>query len=134
MKTLKFLTLLTLTFLVACTHTQKPDVSTHWTVSDSHQQIQQAQALEAQGVIKDLRITGANPEQLSATGPVNVLACLESAGKWLEKYKECEFMPVQSCKALGGEFNSCSSACRHNEDAMMCIQMCVPVCAFDIDK
>ena len=130
MKPFKFITLLTLTFLVACTHSQKPEISAHWTVSDSHQQIQQAQALETQGVIKDLQIMESDPEQLSATGPANVLACLENAGKWLEEHQECEFMPEQSCKALGGEFNGCSSACRHNEDAMMCIQMCVPVCSF----
>lgn len=57
--------------------------------------------------------------------------CVELNGKWLEEYKECEGMPQTQCESLGGTFNECGSACRHNPEAKACILMCVPYCAFN---
>ncbi|HOI59994.1 MAG TPA: hypothetical protein PKU93_01570 [Candidatus Pacearchaeota archaeon] len=54
--------------------------------------------------------------------------CLESSGKWIEKHNECEFVGKEWCDQRGGVFNECSSACRHNPKAEMCIMVCVPVC------
>lgn len=57
--------------------------------------------------------------------------CISSNGKWLEEYKECEGIPQTQCESLGGTFNECGSACRHNPEAEACILMCVPYCAFN---
>ena len=65
-------------------------------------------------------------------GPVvNVLSCLKGGGKWLEEHQECEFMGEKTCTELGGTFNECASACRHDENAMVCVMMCVPLCKFE---
>jgi hypothetical protein len=58
-------------------------------------------------------------------------ACLSFDGRWNAAYAECEYMPAQMCEDLGGQFNGCASACRHDPDAEMCTMQCVQVCSFD---
>lgn len=54
--------------------------------------------------------------------------CIENSGKWINEYKECEFVSEEWCNQRGGSFDECSSACRHNPKAELCITVCVPVC------
>ncbi len=60
--------------------------------------------------------------------------CEEAGGVWLEDYKECEDIDSQSCIDIGGEYDSCSSACRHDEDAETCVLLCVEVCEFNVEN
>lgn len=55
--------------------------------------------------------------------------CTANSGKWLDEYNECENIQKQLCDSLGGAFNECESACRHQETDY-CIFLCVPVCKF----
>ncbi len=62
-------------------------------------------------------------------------ACQEKGGTWLDKYQECESTPTDkgldqtACTALGGTFNACDSACRHNNNPQQgCILVCVKTC------
>lgn len=57
--------------------------------------------------------------------------CIESNGKWNEEYKECTGISQTQCTNLGGTFDECASACRHNPEAEACIMMCVQVCTFN---
>jgi hypothetical protein len=54
--------------------------------------------------------------------------CLNSSGKWIKEYNECEFIKKAWCDARGGTFIECASACRHAPKSQMCITLCVPVC------
>lgn len=56
--------------------------------------------------------------------------CILRDGKWLEEYKECEGISLESCEELRGTFNECASACRHT-NSEFCIMLCVPVCSFN---
>ncbi|MFA7049927.1 MAG: hypothetical protein WC164_02330 [Patescibacteria group bacterium] len=55
-------------------------------------------------------------------------SCESNSGTWLEDFSECEFVSENWCLENNGTFNECESACRHDEEAEMCILMCVPVC------
>ena len=55
-------------------------------------------------------------------------SCENNDGTWLEDFSECEFISEDWCLENNGSFNECESACRHDEEAEMCILMCVPVC------
>lgn len=57
--------------------------------------------------------------------------CAFADGNWLPDYEECEYMSEEQCNELGGEYNSCASACRHHPDADVCTMQCVPVCSFN---
>ena len=57
--------------------------------------------------------------------------CIGSGGNWLEEHNECERISSDVCSELGGSFESCASACRHDPDAEACIAVCVQVCSFD---
>lgn len=59
--------------------------------------------------------------------------CLEQNGKWLEEFKECEYIFENQCLNIGGKFNDCESICRHREDKTLdiCFKKCVPVCNFN---
>lgn len=53
------------------------------------------------------------------------------------KYKECEMEGSydsaenkKMCEELGGQYQSCSSPCRHDPSATVCIQSCVQLCVF----
>ena len=56
--------------------------------------------------------------------------CVSKGGKYIEDKNECEGIDESACEELNGEFESCASACRH-EEADMCIQSCVSVCSFE---
>jgi len=55
-------------------------------------------------------------------------------GKWLSDYKECNLLetPLQ-CSLLGGVYNECESACRHDPDFpnVICTDNCVEVCSIE---
>lgn len=57
-------------------------------------------------------------------------ACLSFDGNWLADFNECEGMSKDQCENLGGTYNECASACRHNPEAVVCTQQCVFVCEF----
>jgi hypothetical protein len=57
-------------------------------------------------------------------------ACLSFDGRWNSFYQECEGMPAEMCEDLGGRFDTCASACRHNPNAEMCTMQCVQICTF----
>src|SRR3989344_1019646 len=63
--------------------------------------------------------------------------CEQKNGKWLTEYNECETSDLESgiknpqCENLGGKYNECNSACRHNTDNRPCITVCIQVCKFD---
>jgi hypothetical protein len=55
--------------------------------------------------------------------------CEQLGGQWLAQYQECENIKDRECtQILGGTYNSCASACRHQPDTQVCIQICVSVC------
>ena len=56
--------------------------------------------------------------------------CVNSGGTWSKEYKECAGVDSDVCSAIGGTFNECASACRHNPKAEACIMMCVQICTF----
>ena len=56
--------------------------------------------------------------------------CLNEGGDWLSEHNECEHVNKDFCEKTEGIYDSCASACRHDEDADMCIQVCVPVCGY----
>jgi hypothetical protein len=55
-------------------------------------------------------------------------ACTSKGGNWSTHYRECTGIDGQSCTAIGGTYDECASACRHNPKAEACILMCVQVC------
>jgi hypothetical protein len=44
---------------------------------------------------------------------------------------ECEGISQDLCNELGGNFDSCASACRNNPDSDICTMQCVIVCSFN---
>ena len=106
-----------------------PQETAHWTAKQDPHELQQLVKLSDMGIITDLKITRSIPPQVSATGPDHVLGCLSAGGTWLNRYQECEFIPGSTCESLGGIYNECDSACRHQiGDKTACYQVCVPVC------
>lgn len=61
-------------------------------------------------------------------------SCQDNNGTWLEEYMECEYVGQKWCIDVGGVFDECTSACRHNPGAELCTMQCVPVCVFDKDN
>lgn len=58
-------------------------------------------------------------------------SCHENNGTWLSEYNECVGISETACQDMGGQFNSCASACRHDPDAEICTMQCVLVCQFN---
>jgi hypothetical protein len=56
------------------------------------------------------------------------VTCEDLGGNYLEEHNECEYLTQEECDILGGTFDDCASACRHDPNAEMCIEVCVPVC------
>ena len=55
--------------------------------------------------------------------------CSMIGGTYLPNYGECEGVDQTQCTEIGGTFDECGSACRHNPDPnAACILMCVSVC------
>jgi hypothetical protein len=66
-----------------------------------------------------------SPPSVSAQVP-----CEVNQGRWLEAFNECEGIEASVCDEMGGTYNECASACRHDPEAEMCIEVCVAVCSF----
>lgn len=73
---------------------------------------------------------GGNPAGTVETGQTEGQQCAAQGGTWSEQYKECTGVNEGSCREIGGDWNECASACRHNPDAQVCVMMCVAVCSF----
>ena len=71
---------------------------------------------------------------LPATDNLSRDLCNSYQGKWLPEYKECNLLetPLQ-CSLLGGVYNECASACRHDPDFpnVVCTDNCVEVCSIE---
>lgn len=132
MKRLTSLIMCTLVFLTGCASTSpKVNDSVTKQFAASQQSVEQIQQLEKDGILTNVIIMESEPAQVVATGSEKVLFCVSSeGGRWLQEYNECEYMPQQQCENLGGKYNECASACRHDPDAQVCIMMCVQVCQF----
>jgi hypothetical protein len=59
------------------------------------------------------------------------LACNELEGTWIDIANECEGISEEQCINLGGNYNTCASACRNDPEAIMCTMQCVFVCEFN---
>ena len=57
-------------------------------------------------------------------------ACIEAEGVFVEEYIECENISEETCTEMGGEFDECASACRHEPEGTICTAQCVLVCSF----
>lgn len=57
--------------------------------------------------------------------------CESKNGLWSDEYDECTSISETDCLEIGGTFIECGSACRHDPDAEVCIQMCVQYCTFN---
>lgn len=70
----------------------------------------------------------------SSTKPASVPAsiaenlCRSNGGEWSTTFRECLNVGKQMCSDIGGNYNECASACRHNPDAEVCPTYCVEVC------
>lgn len=62
--------------------------------------------------------------------PSNKDRCEGQKGVWDGQYKECTGVVEDQCASIGGTFNGCASACRHDPKAQMCTMNCVAVCSF----
>ncbi len=122
-------------FLSGCTTTPPPQTNQvtevfSGTVQSPDPVRTQVERLGAEGVLSRVDIMESDPPRYRVTGPKNVIECLKSPqGVWREDYRECEFMSLPTCEALGGRYEGCASPCRH-QPGQACITMCVPVCTF----
>lgn len=57
--------------------------------------------------------------------------CEIFGGKWLPDHNECEGLSQLQCQEVGGTFAECASPCRHDPNAEVCVQLCVPVCSIE---
>ncbi len=57
-------------------------------------------------------------------------SCTQNDGTWIAEYSECEWISEETCTELGGTFNECDSACRHESEPVVCTMNCVQVCSF----
>jgi hypothetical protein len=58
-------------------------------------------------------------------------ACLDEGGIFIAEQDECEDISEDACTDLGGTYDSCASACRHEPADAICTAQCVLVCSFD---
>jgi hypothetical protein len=70
--------------------------------------------------------TSTTSGKVSADSPEG--KCVNVGGTWSAEYKECTGTSADTCKAIGGTYNECASACRHDPKAQACVMMCVAVC------
>lgn len=54
--------------------------------------------------------------------------CESNKGIWLSEFNECEHIRPEICKNMGGVFDECASACRHQQGERVCTLQCVGVC------
>ncbi len=71
-------------------------------------------------------------DPMASGGDIISLAesCTDNDGVWLEDFSECELISEDWCLNNGGSFSECESACRHDDEDVPCIDLCVPVCSF----
>lgn len=55
-------------------------------------------------------------------------ACKNKNGTYDEIYRECLGIDQTACTQIGGQYNFCASACRHDPNAQVCTMQCVEVC------
>lgn len=55
--------------------------------------------------------------------------CESLGGKWIANFSECEVPSKEACDELGGSYDECDSACRHDPGGGPCIAVCVQVCS-----
>lgn len=72
--------------------------------------------------------TDESPQQLD--GAALEQGCLDGGGTFLAEYNECENVSDAACTELGGTFDACASACRHEPEADFCTAQCIPLCSF----
>ena len=74
----------------------------------------------------------------NATLAEKVDACILIGGLWLEEHRECDMLAAGisldeyetfCTQKLGGIYNECASACRHDTFAGACTENCVQVCS-----
>jgi len=70
----------------------------------------------------------ADPDPLP---PTSKTYCESHAGTWVSEYKECLGVDEAVCKSIGGVFDACASACRHDPKAEMCTMQCVQICTLN---
>lgn len=68
------------------------------------------------------------PTKVDSNASVAADSCAAAGGTWLPEYKECEYVSRQWCSEQAGNFQECTSACRHQVDVNVCTSQCVPVC------
>lgn len=56
--------------------------------------------------------------------------CTSMGGQWDAEHSECLGVGANTCAEIGGTWNECASACRHDPAAEMCTLQCVLVCQF----
>lgn len=66
-----------------------------------------------------------NPDDINDTQKKAACELLE--GSW-NSYGECLGVDQGQCLSLGGQFNECASACRHDANTVVCTMQCVVVC------
>ena len=71
--------------------------------------------------------------QIDADREPSKAICDIYGGSWLVEFNECEFISEEQCSMIGGNFQECESACRHDPDAEICTQQCVLVCSIGDD-
>lgn len=57
-------------------------------------------------------------------------ACGKAWGIRIDEFNECEGIDGTTCGELGGTYNDCASACRHEPEGTLCTMQCVQVCTF----
>jgi hypothetical protein len=58
-------------------------------------------------------------------------ACVDAGGVYIAEHVECELISEAACADMGGTFDECASACRHEPEDVVCTANCVPLCTFD---
>ncbi len=64
----------------------------------------------------------------SGTVPAGGSACANMGGTLDAIHGECLGIVANACQEIGGTFNECASACRHDPTAEVCTMQCVQVC------
>jgi hypothetical protein len=69
---------------------------------------------------------------INSSSTQSIKSCAQMKGVWYSSEKVCEVnqLSASQCKAKGGIFNECASACRHDSTAQVCTMQCVLTCTF----
>jgi hypothetical protein len=72
--------------------------------------------------------TPVKPKSIPDPLPPTSYTCEAHDGNWSAEYKECNGISENTCKSIGGTYDGCASACRHDPKAEMCTMQCVQIC------